>query len=140
MPAKVRVLVVDGQAIVRHATCALLSRDPTLHVIEQLFSGEEAVHEGEKLQPDLILIEFSLPGISGIEAAREILRLSPLTRIIFLSRHDSIKVAIDAVKAGAHGYVAKIDAASELHTAIRAVRQGSLFVSQRIRNQGWTEL
>src|ERR1700693_2537935 len=87
--------------------------------------------------PKIVAKDISLPGISGIEAARRIRRLSPNSRIIFLSQHDSWQMVEDAVRAGGHGYVAKMDAGSELLKAIRAVREGKRFVSERIVSQGW---
>ena len=133
----VRVLVVDDHAIVRRTICELLSRDPTLDVVCQTASGEEAVQKAQELQPDLVLMDISLPGMSGIEAARQVRSVSPKSYIIFLSQHDSLQMANEAMKAGGHGYITKIDAASELLAAIRSVREGNRFVSQRIRSQGW---
>lgn len=139
MSSPLRVLVVDDHAIVRHTICAYLSRDSTLNVICQAADGEEAVKKAEELRPDLVLLDIGLPNISGIEAARQIRIVSPQSRIIFLSQHDSLQMAIDAMKVGGHGYVTKIDAAAELLKAIHAVRDGTRFVSQRIRGQGWAE-
>ena len=132
-----RVLVVDDHAIVRQAVCALLSQDPTLEVICQTASGEESVVKSVELQPDLVLMDISLPGISGIEAARQISKVSPQSKIIFLSQHTSMQMVQEALRDGGHGYVTKIDAAAELLKAIGAVRDGEQFVSQRVRNQGW---
>ena len=133
------VLVVDDHAIVRRTICAYLSRDSTLNVICQAADGEEAVKKAEELRPDLVLLDIGLPTISGIEAARQIRIVSPQSHIIFLSQHDSLHMAIDAMKVGGHGYVTKIDAAEELLKAIHAVRNGTRFVSQRIRDQGWSD-
>jgi two-component system invasion response regulator UvrY len=83
-------------------------------------------------------MDIGLPGISGIEAARQILKASPQTRIVFLSQHDSLQMANEAMKIGGHGYITKIDAASELLTVIRSVYGGNRVASQRIRAQGWT--
>ena len=139
MSSPLRVLIVDDHAIVRHTICAYLSRDSTLNVICQAADGEEALKQTEELRPDLVLLDIGLPTISGIEAARQIRIVSPQSRIIFLSQHDSLQMAIDAMKVGGHGYVTKIDAAAELLKAIHAVRDGTRFVSQRIRGQGWAE-
>jgi DNA-binding NarL/FixJ family response regulator len=135
---RVRVLVVDDHAIMRQAICELLSHDPTLDVICQTASGEEAVSKAEELQPDLVLLDIGLPGISGIEAAQQIRKISPQSRIIFLSQYDSLQMVNEALKVGGHGYVAKVDAGLELLSAIRTVREGTRFVSMRIRDQGWT--
>ena len=133
----IRILVVDDHHIVRRAICSLLSSDPTLNVICETANGEEAVLKAEELQPDLVLLDISLPGISGIEAARRISGVSANSNIIFLSQHDSLQMVQDALHVGGHGYVAKMDAGSDLLTAIRAVNAGKRFVSQRIVSQGW---
>ena len=133
----IRILVVDDHAVMRRAICSLRSNDPILDVVCQTADGEQAVLKAEELQPDLVLLDITLPGISGIEAARRIRSVSPNSRIIFLSQHDSRQMVEDAVRAGGHGYVAKMDAGSDLLKAIRAVREGKRFVSQRIVSQGW---
>ena len=133
----VHVLVVEDHPVVRRAVCALLSSDPILNVVCEAADGEQAVQKAEELQPDLVLMDISLPGISGIEAARRIRRVSPKSSIIFLSQHDSLQMVKDALNVGGHGYVAKIDAGQELLKAISLVREGKQFVSQRIVSQGW---
>lgn len=133
----IRILVVDDHEVVRRAICSLLSNDPTLDVICQASDGEQAVLKAEELQPDLVLMDISLPGISGIEAAKRIARVSPNSLILFLSQHDSVQMVKDALHAGGHGYVAKMDAGAELLDAVRTVREGKRFVSQRILSQGW---
>ena len=131
-----RVLVVDDHSAVRRAICHLLSVDQSIDVICQTSDGEDAVKKAALLQPDLILLDISLPGITGIEAARQIRKVSPDSNIIFLSQHDSLQMVREALRNG-HGYVTKSDAALQLLEAVRSVRNGSLFVSKRIADQGW---
>jgi two-component system invasion response regulator UvrY len=100
---KLRVLVVDDHDVVRRVVCVLLSKEPTLDVICQTASGEDAVKKAAELHPDLVILDIGLPGISGIEAARQILQVSPTSRIIFLSQHDSIQMAREASRAGGVG-------------------------------------
>jgi DNA-binding NarL/FixJ family response regulator len=133
----IRILVVDDHEVVRRVICSLLSSDPTLDVVCQTADGEGAVEKAEELQPDLVLLDISLPGISGIEAGRRIRRVSPDSYIIFLSQHDSLQMVKDALRVGGHGYVTKMDAGAELLKAIRTVSEGKRFVSQRILSQGW---
>ncbi|MGB9198287.1 MAG: response regulator transcription factor, partial [Terriglobales bacterium] len=90
------------------------------------------------LRPDIILLDITLPGISGIQAARQIRVISPDSRIIFLSQHDSIQIAKDALSVGAQGYVVKSDAGRDLLRAIQAVQQGETFVSRTLMARGWT--
>lgn len=135
----IRVLVVEDHELVRQSVCKFLSTDPTLDVICQTANGEDAVTKAHELKPDLILLDITLPGISGIEAARRIRKLSPESQIIFLSQHESLHMVKEAFRTGGHGYVAKGDAGSELLEAIRAVRNGTRFISQRILKQGWVQ-
>jgi DNA-binding NarL/FixJ family response regulator len=138
MMSSARVLVVDDHAAVRNMICSLLSHESTLDVVCQTANGEEAVKKADQLQPDLVLLDIGLQGITGLEAARQIPKVSPQTKIIFLSQHDSLHMAKEALKIGGHGYVSKMDAGSELLKAIQTVREGHRFVSQRIVDQGWT--
>jgi two-component system response regulator NreC len=116
----VQILVVDDHPVVRRVICSLLSNDPALNVVCEAVSGEQ-VQKAEELQPDLVLLDISLPGISGIEAGRRIRKVSPKSQIIFVSQHDSLEMVKDALQVGGHGYVAKIDAGHELLKAIHAV-------------------
>lgn len=135
--ASVRVLVVEDHPMVRRGICSLLSQDPSLDVICEVADAEEAVIRAEELQPDLILMDVRLPGITGIEATRRIRRISRKSQIIFVSQNDSEQMARAAFSTGGQGYVVKSDVGRELLKAIRAVRQGQEFVSQRIIDQGW---
>ena len=135
--ASVRVLVVEDHPMVRRGICSLLSQDPSLDVICEAADGEEAVIRAEELQPDLILMDVRLPGITGIEATRRIRRISRKSQIIFVSQNDSEQMARAAFSTGGQGYVVKSDVGRELLKAIRAVRQGQEFVSQRMIDQGW---
>jgi DNA-binding NarL/FixJ family response regulator len=83
-------------------------------------------------------MDISLPGISGIEAARNIRRVSPQSRIIFVSQHDSIRIAKDALSVGALCYVVKSDAGRDLLPAIDACQRGQTFVSRTLMARGWT--
>ena len=135
--SSVRVLVVDDHTGVRDMICSLLSQESALNAVFQASNGEEAVTKADLLQPDLVLLDIGLQGITGLEAARQIPKVSPQTKIIFLSQHDSLHMANEALKIGGHGYVSKTDAGTELLKAIQSVREGTRFVSQRIRDQGW---
>lgn len=95
--------------------------------------GLEAVHKAEVLQPDLTLLDIGLPGLNGIEAARQIRKCALNSRILFLSQEISSDIVQEALSTGAQGYVVKADAGGELLTAIEAVVQGSRFVSAGLR-------
>src|SRR5882757_2324448 len=135
----IRVFVVDDHPVVREMICSLLSQEPALRVICQIADGEEAVEKADELRPDLVVLDIGLPGITGIEAARRIRKASPESKIIFLSQFDSLHMASEVLKVGGQGFVAKIDAGSDLLKAVRTVCAGGRFVSQQIVDQGWKQ-
>ena len=135
---RTRVLLVDDHEVARRGVRSVLSSDSNLDVIGETADGEEAVKKAEELRPAIILLDISLPGISGIQAAQRIRVVSPESRIIFLSQHDSICIAKDALKVGAHAYVVKSDAGLDLLTAIEAAREDRTFVSRTLIARGWT--
>jgi DNA-binding NarL/FixJ family response regulator len=134
----IRILLVDDHEIARRSIRSVLSRQAGLDVIGETADGEEAVKKAEELHPTIILLDISLPGISGIQAARQIRAVSPNSRIIFVSQHDSIQTAKDALSVGAHGYVVKSDAGRDLLMAIGTVYEGRTFVSRTLVARGWT--
>src|SRR5438132_13489465 len=89
-------------------------------VIGEVWDGLEAVQKAEELQPDLILLDIGLPTLNGIEAARRIRKLSPESKILFMSQESSADVVQEALTLGARGFVAKTDAGSELLVAVEA--------------------
>lgn len=130
--SSVRVLVVDDYEPFRRFVCLTLKRRPDLHVIAEASEGSEAAHKAEELQPDLILLDVGLPILNGIDVARRIRKLSPESKIIFVSQESSADVVQEAFRSGALGYVVKIDAGSELLTAVEAVLRGKRFVSAKL--------
>lgn len=101
--------------------------------IHQASDGLEGVRQAARLQPDLILLDIGLPKLSGIEAARQIRKVSPNSKIVFFTLESSAEVVQEAFGLGAHGYVVKVDAENELIPAIQAVLQGKQFVSRAAR-------
>jgi CheY-like chemotaxis protein len=106
--------------------------------IVEASDGEEAIELAQTLQPDLILLDIGLPKLNGIEAARRIRDLSPRSKIIFLSQESSVDIVQAAFSAGASGYVVKVDAGSELLTAVHVVLRGEEFVGDRFAGHGFT--
>jgi two-component system, NarL family, invasion response regulator UvrY len=115
-------LVVDDHDRVRQAICRIVSTE--FQVICETASGEDAVAKAEQHLPDLVLLDISLPGINGFEAAKRIRAVSPLSRIIFVSQHDEKEVVRKAFLSGGSGYVVKSQAGSSLLDAIRTVLNG----------------
>ena len=98
----------------------------------------EAIELAQALQPDLILLDIGLPKLNGIEAARRIRELAPQSKILFVSQESSVEVVQAAFSLGASGYVVKMDAGSELLTAVDAVLRGERFVGSRFAGHGFT--
>jgi len=127
--SSVLVLVVEDHQPFRQFVCSTLAKRLELHIICEATDGLEAVRKAEELQPDLILFDVGLPALNGIEAARRVRKLSPGSKILFLSQESSADVVQEAFDLGAVGYVAKIHAGVELLAAVDAICQGGRFVS-----------
>jgi DNA-binding NarL/FixJ family response regulator len=126
--SQVRVLVVEDYAQFRRFVCSTLEKRPDLHVVGEVSDGLEAVHKAEELQPDLIVLDIGLPSLNGIEVARRIPKLSPESKILFVSQESSVDLVQEALCTGARGYIVKTDAGSELLAAVEAICQGRRFV------------
>lgn len=131
---RIRVLLVDDHEAARRSLRSTLSSSAKIDVVAETPDGEGAVKKAAELRPDVVLLDISLPGISGIEAAGLIGKVSSESRIIFVSQHDSVRVAKDALRIGAYGYVVKSDAGLDLVAAIEAAYQGRRFVSRTLTN------
>jgi DNA-binding NarL/FixJ family response regulator len=131
MPVR-QVLVVDDFLPWLRLVRAMLESKDDLNIIEAL-DGSEAVQKAQQFQPDLILLDISLPSLNGIESARRIRELSPNSKILFVSSESSAEVVEEALRVGARGYLWKPDAASELLLAVDAILRGEQFVGSRLR-------
>jgi len=110
-----------------------------LQVVGEASDGLEAVHKAEELQPDLIVLDLGLPTLNGIEAARQIRKLSPASKIIFASQESSADVVQEALSSGARGYVLKTRADVDLVAAVEAVLEGRQFVSSGLQTTPGSE-
>jgi DNA-binding NarL/FixJ family response regulator len=126
-----RILVVDDYDPFRRFICSTLRKRPELQIVDEVSDGLEAVQKAEELQPDLIVLDIGLPSLNGIEAARQIRKLSPKSKILFVSQESSADVVQEALALGALGYIVKVDAGKELLTAVNAVLRGDRFVGNR---------
>lgn len=125
----IRVLVVEDFAPFRQFTRSTLGERADLQVICEVADGLEAVQKAEELKPDLILLDIGLPTLNGIEAARQIRKLAPESKIIFLTQESSADVVQEALGLGAWGYVVKTRAGNNLLAAVEAVLTEKQFVS-----------
>jgi len=124
----VRVLVVEDFLPFRRIICSLLRKSTELQVISEASDGLEAVQKAEELQPNLILLDVGLPTLNGIEVARRIRKLSPQSKILFVSQESAAELVQEALRIGALGYIIKTHVGMELLAAVEAVRQGRLFI------------
>jgi len=129
--ASVRVVVVEDHEQFRRFICSTLEKAPELQVVGIVSDGLAAVQKAEELQPDLILLDIGLPTLNGIEAARRIRKLSPQSKILFVSQESSADVVREALGTGASGFVVKSDAGRDLLEAVSAVLRGEQFVGKR---------
>jgi DNA-binding NarL/FixJ family response regulator len=128
-PPSVRILVVDDFVLFRQLVRSILVGKPKLQIVGDASDGLAAVQKALELMPDLILMDIGLPSLSGIEAARQIRKLVPNSKIIFVSQESSAEVVQEAMNLGASGYVLKAFAGTDLLAAVEAVLLGKKFVS-----------
>jgi DNA-binding NarL/FixJ family response regulator len=128
----IRILLADDHDILRDGLRALLAMASELIVVGEACTGREAVAEAERLRPDVVLMDISMPELEGVEACRRIRALSPQTRVLFLTMHESEEYFFRALQAGAAGYVIKRTAAADLVAAVRAVARGESFLSPSV--------
>lgn len=130
--APIRVLVADDHAIVRTGIRHVLESEPGFVVVAEASTGAEALALAASHHPDVVVLDISLPGDSGLRVAAELRQRSPETQVLMLSMHDNTEYVLESLRAGAHGYLLKDTAAMELRGAIRAVRRGESFFSPAI--------
>lgn len=128
----VRILVADDHRVVRKGLCLLLQSHPGFQVIAEASDGREAVALAESHQPDVVVMDVGMPGLNGIEAARQISAKQPQTAIVFLSMHSDEGYVLKALKCGARAYLLKDSAEYDLINAIEAVSEGKAFFSPAI--------
>jgi DNA-binding NarL/FixJ family response regulator len=128
----VRVLTVDDFEPWRRFVSSTLKNKTKFQVICEVGDGLDSVRKAEELQPDLVVLDIGLPRLNGIEAARQIRKVAPKSKVIFLTENDCPDIAAEALTTGASGYVVKSDAGRELLPAVEAVLQGRQFTSARL--------
>jgi DNA-binding NarL/FixJ family response regulator len=131
--APARILVADDHDVVRQGIRRVLEAQPGWIVCGEAIDGREAVALAVALQPDVVVIDISMPGLNGIDATRRIRKLVPKAQVIVLTMHDAEEVIGEALDAGASGCVLKSDSGRALAAAIHAVRRRELYVSGGFR-------
>lgn len=127
-----RILLVDDHKMVRDGLKAILAHDAEFTLAGEAENGVEAVQVCRETRPDLVLMDISLPAISGIEATVEIMREFPGAKIVMLSMHNDENLVMSAIRAGARGFVLKRASANEVLEAMRIVARGGTYLGSNI--------
>src|SRR5580704_2731143 len=128
----VRILVADDHHVVRTGLRALLESKSGWQVCAEAANGREAVEKARELKPDVAVLDIGMPLLNGVEATRQIRKLSPKTEILILTMHDSDLLVQEVLEAGALGYILKDDADRNLIAAVDALRQHKPYLSSRV--------
>jgi two-component system, NarL family, response regulator NreC len=123
-----RVLLADDHALVRQGFKAFLERQGFI-VVAEASDGQEALRIAAQTQPDIAILDISMPVLNGVDAARELKKASPETGVILLTKHDEDQYVTEALRVGVNGYVLKSQVATDLVHAIQEVSRGSVYLS-----------
>jgi DNA-binding NarL/FixJ family response regulator len=128
MTAKLRILLADDHETVREGLRMILNAQPDMQVVATVGDGREAVTEAEKITPDVVIMDISMPGLNGLAATTQLLARCPSARVLTLTRHADNSYLQQLMRAGAAGYVLKQSRPAELLHAIRAVASGGKYL------------
>ncbi|MFF7356943.1 response regulator [Streptomyces filipinensis] len=128
----IRILIADDEALLRMAFSTVLEAQPDMAPVGEAADGIQAIHLAQELRPDVVLMDVRMPGTDGIEATRQVIRISPRSRVLVLTTFDLDEYAFAGLNAGASGFLLKNTRPEELLTAIRSVAAGDAVVSPRI--------
>ncbi len=135
MDARFKIVIAEDHTILREGLNSMLSSQPDFDVVGEAEDGRKAIEWAEKFKPDLILTDLSMPRMNGMEAIREIKRLSPKTKVLVLTVHKAEEYILATFRAGADGYALKDSTRQELVMAIRMVLAGKPYVSPGISDK-----
>lgn len=132
---RIRVLVADDHAVVREGIRHVLEGAPGFEVVAEAADGKQAFILAQVHKPDVLLLDITMPGESGLEVAARLRSSLPEVHVLILSMHDHTEYVLEAVRAGAHGYLLKDAGPSELRDAVRAVHAGEAYFSPPVTRQ-----
>jgi NarL family two-component system response regulator LiaR len=132
---KIKVLIADDHTIVREGIRMILAMHDDIEVVGEAANGAEAIEKTAKLSPRVVLMDIAMPGLGGLEAALEILKNYPQSKVLVLTQYDDTEYIYRFLKAGAAGYVLKKAAGSELVSAVRAVSEGKSFIDPAVASK-----
>ena len=130
-----KIIIVDDHPLMRKGLALSLDSETDLKVVGQAADAEEGLTMLEELKPDVAIVDISLPGMSGLELIKHIGAMYPDVRSLVVSRHDEALYAERAIRAGARGYVMKLEAGDEIVKAVRRVLAGGIYVSEEINER-----
>lgn len=133
--AKIRILLTDDHTLFRQGIRTLLSAETDLEIVGEAANGAEAVEKTAEFRPDIVLMDIGMPGLSSFEATRQIKKLRPDTKILFLTMYDDEDYLVQCMEVGASGYVLKDSPAQQLLAALRDVYRGGSYLSPRMLSQ-----
>lgn len=132
MGEKHRIFLVEDHTLLRAGLRALLSQDPDLEIVGEAGNGRDAIRAIAALEPHLVLMDLSMPGMNGIEAMRDIKRRNPDTRVLVVTMHKTDEYIHESLRAGADGYILKDASHDELRVAVRSILNGKTYLSPDI--------
>jgi DNA-binding NarL/FixJ family response regulator len=138
--ARMKILLVDDHTILLDGVKSLLSKEDDLQIVGQAGSAEAALEFLKKQDVDLIITDYSMPGMDGLSLLNTVKRIAPNTKIILLSMHDEVHLVKEILKAGVNGYVLKKDTHKELLNAIHDVNNGKVYLSSDVNKMLITNL
>jgi len=135
----IRILLADDHALVRRGFAMILAAQPDMEVAGEAGNGREAVDLAEKLKPDVVVMDVTMPELNGIEATRRIVEAAPRARVLALSMHKDAVYVREILRAGARGYLLKDSADLDLLAAVRAVAKGEGYLSPSVSDAVLTD-
>ncbi len=130
--SELTILLADDHEVVRRGLKAFLNSHAGWRVVDEASDGREAIEKTRKVRPEVVVLDITLPELTGLEVARRILAELPETRLVFFTMHNSEQMVYEALNTGAQGYVLKSDSSSDLVSAIEASSRRQIFVSSKL--------
>lgn len=131
---KINIVLADDHVLVRKGIKAMLESESDIHVVGEAGNGADALHSAKSLKPDILLLDIRMPGMSGLDAAAQLRNYAPNTKAVILSMHDSEEYVLQALSAGAYGYLLKDTDKDEFIKALKQVKSGNKYFSGSVSN------
>ena len=128
----IRILVVDDHELIRSNIRRLLATSPEFEIVAEAYTGLGAIHEAQKHQPEIVLLDIGLPDTNGLVALPLILHVAPAAKVVMVSNHDDATFVQHALSGGAHGFLSKADVAPQLVSAMQQVLANKRFLSRSL--------